>query len=135
MEIFDQTAAPGQYEAVVQLLSPQSNFVAASRDITDRTPLSWAAELDHLEIANLLANRTDVDSDSMDKSGPTPLSWAAAQCHGDVVRMLAEESIIGVSVLIEILIGGWSNHSDEFMVTEVVQKAQRAYIYIYRSYR
>ncbi|KAF3318690.1 hypothetical protein TWF173_006705 [Orbilia oligospora] len=107
-------AAAGGHLAVVQLLldtgrvDPDSMYMAsgASRvrtplpygsedlyspipSITDRTPLSYAAENGHIDVVKFLLDREEVDSDSVAFStGQTPLSYAANNGHQRVVELL-----------------------------------------------
>ncbi|KAF3259843.1 hypothetical protein TWF128_003836 [Orbilia oligospora] len=107
-------AAAGGHLAVVELLlgtgrvDPDSMYMAsgASRirtplpygseylynpipSITDRTPLSHAAEHGHVDVVELLLGREGVDPDSVALStGQTPLSYAADNGHIGVVDLL-----------------------------------------------
>ncbi|CAG8230172.1 unnamed protein product [Penicillium salamii] len=65
---------PGEYENIVQLLL-ESGANPNSRDVVNRTPLSYAAELSHLVLIQLLLAR-DASLDDKDSVGRTPLSYA-----------------------------------------------------------
>ncbi|KIX03194.1 uncharacterized protein Z518_06746 [Rhinocladiella mackenziei CBS 650.93] len=55
-----------------------------------RTPLSWASENGHEDVARLLIEK-GAAVDSTDEYGRTPLSWASGNGHEDVVRLLIEK--------------------------------------------
>lgn len=54
-----------------------------------QTPLSWAAESGHLDVAKLLLEY-EADFNITDNVGRTPLSWAARRGHKDIVQLLLE---------------------------------------------
>ena len=84
-EIHDAAAA-GNLE-VVRALVKDKPLLVFSRDQYGRTPLHWAAEEGHKDVAELLlANQAKVDA--IDNFGHTALHWAAASGRKDVAEML-----------------------------------------------
>ena len=68
-----------------------------ARDREERSPLSWAAENGHVEIARLLLSTGRVNPDLPDRNGRTPLSWAAEHGHHLVVGLLLEHGPVDVN--------------------------------------
>jgi ankyrin repeat protein len=79
-------ARDGDLQKVTMLLK-DSPELALKEDKGALTPLHWAAENGHRDVAELLlANKADVNA--KDNNGYTPLSWAAKAGHKDVAELL-----------------------------------------------
>jgi len=64
-----------------------------------RTPLLWAAEGGHVEVARLLLAREDINPNTADtERGRTPLLWAAVGGHDAIVKMLLEREDINPDI-------------------------------------
>jgi ankyrin repeat protein len=59
------------------------------KDISGRTPLSYAAENGHEPIVKLLLE-AKAEFNSKDKNGQTPLSWVSENGHEAIVKLLLE---------------------------------------------
>ena len=81
-----KAANEGDLQTVKALLKGNPNLVF-DKDIYDTTPLHWAAQKGHKEVAELLlANGADVNA--RNKYGDTPLHFAASAGSKDVVELL-----------------------------------------------
>lgn len=81
-------AAQGQH-AMLQLLL-ERGATPNARTAAGHSPLHYAAEKNHLQVAQtLLAARPD-GVHLMDDDGDTPLHWAAQYGHAEVARTLLE---------------------------------------------
>src|SRR5579862_3189541 len=79
-------AASGDLEKVKALLNSNSGLVF-SKDSSGMTPLHFAAQNGHKEVAEvLLANKAEAGSN--DRDGVMPLHLAAYTGHRDVVELL-----------------------------------------------
>lgn len=73
----------------VKLLISTAKVVINSKDETDWTPLSWAAESGQYALVKLLIETEGVDVNSKDSEyWQTPLSSAAERGHEEVVKLL-----------------------------------------------
>jgi hypothetical protein len=63
------------------------------RDLSGRTPLSWAAENRQEVIVKLLLNTAKVDVDSKDNNDQTPLSWATHNGHEAIAKLLLDTDV------------------------------------------
>lgn len=91
----------------MKLLLGTLDIEADARDESDVTPLSLAAENEHVGIVKLFLERPDVETDSEDLMNNTSLTWAAnryswAQRHWAVKKLLTDR-IATVSGLIQSL--------------------------------
>lgn len=59
-----------------------------SRNGNGRTPFSYAAEIGHIEVVQLLINWDGVDVGSEDDGGRTSLSWAVVEEYEIAVQLL-----------------------------------------------
>ena len=85
-EIHDAARA-GDLEKVKALLKTNPDLVFTNDDKFGGTPLVFAAEKGHKDVAELLlANKANVDARVID--GETPLHFAAELGHKDVVELL-----------------------------------------------
>lgn len=65
------------------------------KDLSGRTPLSYAAGKGHDDIVKLFLERKDIDPVSKDNTGRTPLDWARIEGHTEVTQLLAKYQIYG----------------------------------------
>ena len=81
----------GYEELVQQLLKRTADGIDPNhKDLYDRTPLSWAAEMGHEKLVRLLI-RHGAQVESKDKHGQTPLFYAAGNIDGTIVTLLIAE--------------------------------------------
>ena len=66
-------------------------------DCTGFTPLLWAAENGHEEVARLLLEQENVDPNSRDIGGGTPLQLAASNGHEEVVKLLLRKEGVNIN--------------------------------------
>ena len=86
-EIHD-AARKGNVEKIQSLININAGLVNA-KDSQGNTPLIWAAETGHKDVAELLlTNNADVNA--KDSKGWSPLIWAAANGHAAVVQVLLD---------------------------------------------
>ena len=79
----------GLREVIIALL--KNGHDPDSKDSSDRTPLSYAAEKGHEAVVKLLLEKgTELETKDK-KYGQTPLSWAAGNGHEAVVKLLLEK--------------------------------------------
>jgi ankyrin repeat protein len=78
----------GLKEAIMALL--KNGHDPDSKDNSDKTPLSWAAENGHEAVVKLLLER-GAELKFKDYYDRTPLSWAAENGHEAVVKLLLEK--------------------------------------------
>jgi len=92
-----QAARDGDAKVVKDLLSNDPRL-ARSADEYLKTPLHWAAERDHLEIAAmLLAARADLEITT--SWGATPLDWAATMGSAKVADLLLSHGARGMNLV------------------------------------
>jgi len=75
-------------------------------DEDGRTPLSFAAEIGHVEVVGILLGQNNVNPNTGDKRSRTPLWWAARYGRTGVVRMLLERNHLncnGICLLFSLL--------------------------------
>jgi ankyrin repeat protein len=77
-----------EYEVIVRLLLATGNVDLNSKDVHDRTPLSYAAHNGSEVIVKLLLGTNRVEIDTKDKLGRTPMCWAAEYGHKEIVELL-----------------------------------------------
>ncbi|QOJ78899.1 ankyrin repeat domain-containing protein [Infirmifilum lucidum] len=80
-----EAAARGDYGKVKELLDRGADV--NTRDKYGWTPLHYAADGGHLEVARLLLDR-GADVNTRDNDGRTPLDLARAMGHKEVVELL-----------------------------------------------
>lgn len=67
------------------------------KDITGKTPLSWAAKSGHTEVVKLLLEQPDVLVDSRDCQGWTPFSLATFYGHLNIVEILLRRQDVNIN--------------------------------------
>ena len=81
---------------IFRLLLGDSRVFANTRNYSGRTPLSFAAVLDHSMpvpiVEMLLRHDTGIEIDTRDNEGRTPLSWAASAGITEVVKVFLQHS-------------------------------------------
>ncbi|KAJ8126777.1 hypothetical protein O1611_g6861 [Lasiodiplodia mahajangana] len=80
------------WPAYVEHLCAKHPNLMDARDGRGRTPLSYAAEKGHYEIAGYLLKRGAI-ADSDNEIGLTPMHYAASKGHADVARLLIDAGI------------------------------------------
>ena len=83
-------------ELLLQLKSGSSVIDIDSKDSYGRTPLSYAAERGHEQIAQLLLATDQVDVNSKNVYGRTPLSYAVEEGHKALVQLLFATNRLGM---------------------------------------
>ncbi|KAJ7593584.1 hypothetical protein C8J56DRAFT_1160444 [Mycena floridula] len=78
-------------DKVLEQLLSQDPTHATSIDTKSYTPLIYAVQYGHIDIANLLLER-NVDPNVCDNNKRTPLSHAAQRRHIDIVKLLLEKN-------------------------------------------
>lgn len=58
-------------------------------DLGGRTPMNWAAEMEHLEVVNTLAQR-GADINAVDNDRSSPISWAVVKGNLDIFNIFFE---------------------------------------------
>jgi ankyrin repeat protein len=91
-----EASKQGDVAAVASLLSENRTLANAKGD-HDKTPLHWAAENNHREIAELLI-AAGADIELQTSWGATALEWAATLGSKDVGRMLLERGARGANL-------------------------------------
>src|SRR5262249_5255007 len=81
-----QAVRDGDVSVVKRLLSEDPGLVQAT-DNHFKTPLHWAAELDHDDVAELLLH-AGADVEATTSWGATPLDWAATMGSTKVADLL-----------------------------------------------
>ncbi|HEY6304883.1 MAG TPA: ankyrin repeat domain-containing protein [Candidatus Angelobacter sp.] len=81
-------AKHGSVEMVGELLAADPALVNAKGEY-DKTPLHWAAEKNHLQLAEVLV-RASADINAETTWGSTPLQWAANMGSREVAELLLE---------------------------------------------
>lgn len=91
-----EASKQGDLAAVARLLA-DNQALANAKGAYDKTPLHWAAEKNHHEIAELLiASGADIELQT--SWGATALEWAATLGSKDVGRMLLERGARGANL-------------------------------------
>ncbi|KAF5654587.1 ankyrin repeat [Fusarium sp. NRRL 25303] len=78
----------GGHKTLVELLLAIKSVDPDSKDLSNRSPLSFAAGSGHEVVVDLLLATKKVDPDSKDNADKTPLCHAAAAGHASVVKRL-----------------------------------------------
>ena len=73
----------------VRTLLKSNSYLASDKDLYDTTPLHWAAQKNHKDIAELLL-ASGADVNARNKYGDTPLHFAASAGSTDVARLLLD---------------------------------------------
>ena len=93
-----EAAESGDSELVEALLAEDRKLANASAEY-GMTPLHWAAEKNHVEIATLLlANEADFTRETT--WGATPLEWAGYVGSGGVADLLIEHGATGMNLVL-----------------------------------
>jgi ankyrin repeat protein len=102
-------AAENGHRAVVNLLL-EAGAKLEHKDISGRTPLSWAA-VGHYAIAKLLV-KAGAELRATDDIGRTPLSWAKLRSRRDNVKLLLDAGAENLSEWgqqpFQVLLKGWA---------------------------
>jgi RNA polymerase sigma-70 factor (ECF subfamily) len=91
------TASQAGAAAAVARLLAESSALASAKGEYDKTPLHWAAEKNHREIAELLLD-AGADLELKTSWGATALEWAATLGSKDVGRLLLARGARGLNL-------------------------------------
>ncbi|KAL6811185.1 hypothetical protein GGI42DRAFT_211644 [Trichoderma sp. SZMC 28013] len=69
------------------------DFDINGKDIQNRTLLSWATELGHKAVVQLLLAQDNINPECMDRDNRTPLSWAAYNGYETIVQLLLTKGV------------------------------------------
>jgi uncharacterized protein len=92
-----QAARDGDGSAVKRLLSDDPRLVRATDDHL-KTPLHWAAEDDHPDVARMLLH-AGADLEATTSWGATPLDWAATMGSTKVADLLLARGARGMNLV------------------------------------
>ena len=92
-----QAARDGRVSVVKRLLSDDPRLVRATDDHL-KTPLHWAAEHDHHDVAQMLL-RAGADLEATTSWGATPLDWAAIMGSTKVADLLLARGAQGMNLV------------------------------------
>ncbi len=92
-----QSVRDGDAFAVRRLLSADASLVHATDECL-KTPLHWAAENDHYEIAEMLLDAS-ADLEATTSWGATPFDWAATMGSARVADLLLARGAKGMNVV------------------------------------
>ncbi|OBT62890.1 hypothetical protein VE03_07604 [Pseudogymnoascus sp. 23342-1-I1] len=74
-----------------------TKYLTDAQDSKGKTPLSWAAEMGHDAVVELLLQQDGIAVNSKDELGQTPLSLAAHWGHDGAVKLLLQQDGIAVN--------------------------------------
>ncbi len=92
-----QAARHGDVSAVKRLLSDDPHLARVTDDHL-KTPLHWAAELDHCDVARMLLD-AGADLEATTSWGATPLDWAATMGSSKVADLLLARGAQGMNLV------------------------------------
>ena len=90
-----QAARHGDVSAIKRLLSDDPHLARVTDDHL-KTPLHWAAEHDHYDVARMLLD-ADADLEATTSWGATPLDWAATMGNSKVADLLLARGAQGMN--------------------------------------
>jgi len=92
-----QSVRDGDVSAVERLLSAHASLVHATDDCL-KTPLHWAAEKNHHQIATMLLD-AGADLEAKTSWGATPFDWAATMGSTKVANLLLARGAKGMNIV------------------------------------
>ncbi len=92
-----QSVRDGDAFAVRRLLSADASLIHAT-DECRKTPLHWAAEKNHYEIAEMLLD-AGAELEATTSWGATPLDWAATMGSAQVADLLLARGAKGMNLV------------------------------------
>jgi uncharacterized protein len=92
-----QAVREGDVSVVKRLLSDNPHLTRVADDLL-KTPLHWAAERDHQEVAKMLLE-AGADAEATTSWGATPLDWAATMGSSKVADLLLARGAQGMNLV------------------------------------
>jgi len=86
--VIHAAASAGHSSTVQLLLNNECAALMDAKDLTKRTPLSYACEMGHIKVMEVLIANGACITDAQDQDGLSLLHWAAVGGHADVCQLL-----------------------------------------------
>ncbi|KAL7920278.1 putative ankyrin repeat protein [Trichoderma austrokoningii] len=119
---------------VVEIFASKELTLLDARDSDGRTPLSYAAENGHDDIAQFLLAR-GAEAQSGGSKGRTPLHWAALKGHSGVVRLLLAAGVDPLIKTFPVLeeYDSYDNYLKKYSEKEAESRRETALSYAFRG--
>lgn len=120
--------------AVVEIFEAKEPTLLDARDSDGRTPLSYAAENGHDDVAQFLLAK-GAEAQSGGTRGRTPLHWAALKGHSGVVRLLLAAGVDPLIKTVPVLeeYDAYDEYFKEYSEEEAESRRETALSYAFRG--